>query len=38
MGIKKYGAYTPSRRHMTGSDFKGNHQENSREVSGSISG
>ena len=22
MGIKKYGAYTPSRRHMTGSDFK----------------
>ena len=22
MGIKKYNAYTPSRRHMTGSDFK----------------
>ena len=22
MGIKKYTAYTPSRRHMTGSDFK----------------
>ena len=21
MGIKKYNAYTPSRRHMTGSDF-----------------
>ena len=22
MGIKKYNAYTPSRRHMTGLDFK----------------
>ena len=22
MGIKKYNAYTPSRRHMTGSDFE----------------
>ena len=22
MGIKKYNAYTPSRRHITGSDFK----------------
>ena len=22
MGIKKYNAYTPSRRHMTSSDFK----------------
>ena len=37
MGIKKYGAYTPSRRHMTGSDFK-EITRNSREVSGSISG
>ena len=38
MGIKKYNAYTPSRRHMTGSDFKEITKNNSREVSGSIFG
>ena len=39
MGIKTYRPYTPSRRHMTGSDFKGKSPKtNSREVSGSISG
>ena len=32
MGIKTYNPYTPSRRHMTGSDNSRDHKEDSGEV------
>ena len=36
MGIKTYSPYTPSRRHMTGSDFSEIHNLNSGEISGCV--
>ena len=33
MGIKTYNPYTPSRRHMTGSDFSEITKSNSGEIS-----
>ena len=36
MGIKTYNPYTPSRRHMTGSDFSRDHKEHTGEISGSV--
>ncbi len=38
MGIKKYSAYTPSRRHMTAAGFQGNHQGYPREIPGGVPG
>ncbi len=32
MGIKTYNPYTPSRRHMTGSDFSEDHKDYSGEI------
>ena len=37
MGIKTYNPYTPSRRHMTGSDFAEITKNNTGEVPGSFS-
>ena len=37
MGIKTYSPYTPSRRHMTGSDFAEITKIHTREISGSVS-
>ena len=37
MGIKTYNPYTPSRRHMTGSDFSEITAKTPEEIPGSVS-